>query len=315
MKGFVKQLLFFFIPVLLVVIAVFLMPLDKQFAYNFVKGECSNHGKWIHDRLNLNPAPIDVAIVGTSVGWGLFDDRALSNMLTEEKGKSVNVVNLSYCRPGFNMRALMVEEIIKAKHPKRIVIEIRRKPSRGGHHLYGFLATTEMMLNPATRLYQPFYTDLKNAVIVRWEKIRGLVFPGKAYVADRSKYGGSPNDVLVDQGKMEWIREKRRQSDPFKKETLQETIHYYVYWKNMEYIKQLCEESGVALSFFYVNEFGMPVEQPKYIDRLEEIAPIWYAPDSIFHNPMLYADVVHFNRDGTNAITPFLFEHLAKYDY
>jgi hypothetical protein len=214
------------------------------------------------------------------------------------------------------MRALMMEEIIRAKSPKRIIVELRWKPSRGGHHLYGYLATTQMLLSPATRLYQPYYTDLKNAVIIRWEKIRSLVYPKAPYQTDHSLFGGSADDVLVDQARMQRVFDRVSTSDPMKEEeTLQESIHYYVYWKNMEHIAQLCKESGVELSFFYVNRFGNPVEHPKYVEKIEQIAPVWYAPDSLFHEPTFYADVVHFNREGTNAMTPVLFEHLAKYDY
>lgn len=315
MRGFIKTLILFSLPIFLVIVFVFLKPLSPQFAYNFVKGECSGHGKWIHDRLYINPEPIDIAIIGTSVGWGLFDDRTLSESLSKDKGKPISVVNLSYCRPGFNMRALMVEEIIKTKHPQRIVIELRWKPSRGGHHLYGYLATTDMLLNPATRLYQPYLTDLKNAVIVRWEEVRSLLQSTDIYIPDKADYGVSPDDALVDQDRMINVLESRQKEDLNTPESIQESIHYYVYWKNMERIKHLCQDAGVELSFFYVNQFGNPVRYPKYQEEIERVAPIWYAADSVFHDPLLYADVVHFNRSGTNAITPYLYEHLAQYTY
>lgn len=316
MRSFLKKILLFSAPILVVFVAILFIPIDKRFAYNFIEGECAGHGKWVHGRLYENPTPIDVALVGTSVGWGLFDDESLSEMLSEKKGKPINVVNLSFCRPGFNMRALMIEEIIKTKQPKRIVLELRWRPSRGGHHLFGFLASTKMLLNPATRLYQPYYADYKKALIVRWEKIRQSLYTTPDYVPDKRSYGGSPDDVLVDQNEMKRVFEKVRNSDPLaEKETLQETIHFYVYWKNMEYIAQLCKDAGIELSFFYVNRFGNPITYPKYRDKIEQFAPIWYAPDSIFHKPEYYADVVHFNRQGTNAITPILYEYLEKYDY
>jgi hypothetical protein len=316
MSGFAKRCLMFSVPIMLMMVIVFLQPLDKQFAYNFVEGECSGHGKWIHDRLFENETPIDIAFVGTSVGWGLCDDQSLSKMLSEKKGKTINVVNLSYCRPGLNMRALMIEEIIRTKHPKHIVLELGWKPSRGGHHLYGYLATTHMLLAPATYLYQAFPSDAKTALIVRWEKIRDLFYPETAYVKDSSPFGFAADDVLVDQGKMRELLERRTaSSDQTNPETLQESIHYFVYWKNMEYIKKLCDDNGIRLSFFYVNRFGNELNQPKYLEQLKKLAPIWYAPDSIFQDPQNYADPVHLNRSGSDAITPVMFDYLQKYDY
>lgn len=305
----------FLIPVLVAVVAVFLMPLDKRFAYNFVEGECANRAKWIHDRLFENEAPIDVAFIGSSVGWGLFDDAALSRMLSEEKGKPVNVVNLSYCRPGFNIRELFVEELLKAKSPKHIVIELRWLPSRGGHPVYGYLAETEMLLNPPTHLYQPYLTDLKRAETVRWEKVRSCLQPEEPYRVDRDSFGVATVDILVDQEHMKKEFARHQKLDPKEPESPQETIHYHVYWKNLEHIKTLCEQRGVRLTFFYVNQFGNPVTYPKHVERLESIAPIWYAPDSIFQNPKYYSDVVHYNEKGTDAVTPVLYEYLRQYDY
>ncbi len=89
----------------------------------------------------------------------------------------------------------------------------------------------------------------------------------------------------------------------------------YPYWKNMEYIKKLCDEHDVKLSFFYVNKIGNPVKHPKYVDRIKAIAPIWHAPDSLFHTVEYYVDPAHFNRKGTEAMTPYLLRHLEQYDY
>ncbi len=315
MSGFLKYLLLFSLPVVALVLLVFCTPLDKQFAYSFVEGDCSGHGKWIHDRIHENEQPIDVAIIGTSVGWGLFDDHTLSKMLSDHKGKKINVANLSYCRPGFNMRTLVIEEVISAKKPQHIIIELRWEPSSGGHPIFGYLATHDMLHSPPTLLYQPYPLDLLKALTVRWEQLKTNLYPEKSYRADTSPYGVGRSTVMVDQQFMHRFLLKRQKEEPFPKETIQNKIHYYVYWKNLEYISDLCKKENIRLSFCYVNHYGRSTAELNNEEKIENLATVWYPPDSIFQNPAYYSDIVHFNVDGTDAITPFLFEKLSEYDY
>ena len=314
MKRFLIYCLIFILPVLVVSFSVFLQPLDKRFAYNFVKGDCSERGIWIHDRLYENDMPIDIAIVGSSVGWGLFDDKRLSELLTSKAGKEVIVSNLSYCRGGFNLRALFVEELIATKSPKKIIIELRHEPNRGGHPMYGYLASTDNLVFPATYLYQRYLTDLKHGLIVRWETLRTMLYPYSEYKPNLAAFGVSPDHGLVDQQRMHRLLKQRQDNRYDRPESFQDKIHFYVYWKNMEYVKQLCDRHNIELVFFYVNEFGNPSIYPKYKSRIEAIAPIWFAPDSIFQNPEYYVDIAHFNQKGTDAITPVLFKYLEQ-DY
>ncbi|MFC2175570.1 hypothetical protein ACFLR1_01200 [Bacteroidota bacterium] len=316
MKRFLKYSAIASIPVILAVLAVFFTPLNKRFAYSFIKGDCSGRGKWVYDRIYENEKPIDVAFIGTSVGWGLFDDKTLSKKLSKHNKKEVSVANLSYCRPGFNLRTLLIEELIATKKPKQIVIELRWKPSKGGHPMYGYVATTKMLLSPATFLYQPYTTDLKNALVTRWEQIKNnLLYPKEAYRADRADYGYAARTDTADQRYMANLFESIKKKDPYPSLTLQESIHFYVYWKNMEYIANLCTDNNIELLLCYVNQFGRPINAPRFKNRLEAIAPVIYPPDSIFQTPTNYWDVVHVNHHAADAMTAFLFQELSQREY
>lgn len=312
MKSFVARVLLFLLPVILVTVVVFLQPLDKQFAYNFVEGECDGRGKWIYDRLHENEAPVDVAIIGTSVGWGLFDDQKLTSLLTDALGTPTTVANLSFCRPGQNIRTLIVEDVLIAKSPKHIILEVTRDPSWGGHPVYGYLASNSSLWFPATRLYQPYHQDLLHGFVVRWEMLRTLLYPKSEYLPESSKFGFAPASGLVDQAKMKLLFNKEHKSAEMESETLQEKIQRYTYWENLEYVKNLCDKHHVKLSLFYVNTFGARSKFPRFRSRLEAIGPIKYAPDSIFQNPQYYVDVVHFNHQGAEAVTPVLLKFLVE---
>jgi len=56
MQRFIKLVLAFLIPVAIGVVVVFMQQNDPRFAHNFIKGDCSGHGKWVHDRIYLNKA-------------------------------------------------------------------------------------------------------------------------------------------------------------------------------------------------------------------------------------------------------------------
>ena len=132
MARFIKYCCLFLLPVLACCIAISLRPLDKRFAFRFVEGECAGHAKWIYDRLYENNAPIDIAFIGSSVGWGVFDDKTLSHLLADSLSEPVTVANISFCRPGMNIRTLLVEEVIRTKKLRHIVLELRSEPNMGG---------------------------------------------------------------------------------------------------------------------------------------------------------------------------------------
>ncbi len=312
MKRFYKYLIAFLIPIVLVCLVILLLPLDQRFAYTFVKGDCSGHAKWIHDRLYENDEPIDVAIVGSSIGWGFFDDKTISQALTDSLSQKTNVVNLSYCRPGLNIRTMLIKELIRTKQPRHIVLEVRIKPSKGGHPMYGYMAPTEDLLNPATRLYQAYPKDFKNSLVVKWEQVKQHLYPTKEYKPDLNTYGVGVSEVLADQAFMKDVKERNARQNPHPEQTLQEMIHFYVYWQNLEHIAALCDENGIQFSLCFINQIGRTSGVPRFREKTEQIADLWYPPDSIFQKPEYYSDIIHYNEDGMNALTPFLIENLLE---
>lgn len=312
MTRFLKYCALFFFPIIVACCAVLLLPLDKRFAYSFVKGECSGHASWLHDRIHEHDRPIDIAFVGSSVGWGAFDDRSLSELLSDSLSREVHVANLSFCRPGLNLRALIIEDIIRAKKPKQIVLELRPDPSMGGHPVYGFLARTENILCPPTRLYQAYPPDLKKALVVRWEQIRQHLYPKVQYQPELKVHGIGVDPKLADQEFMKGVQQKRLKENPFPKQTLQERIHFHVYWKSLEHIARLCEKNDVRFSLCFMNNIGRSSGVPRFESQLTRLAEIWYPPDSISQNPAFYSDIVHYNQEGMNALTPFLAEKLLE---
>ena len=99
MKGFVRNVLLFLLPLLLLGVWIAVRPLDKHFAFRYIKGDCLGHGRWIHDRIVENPLPIDVAFVGTSRTVRAVDDTQIERRLRDAYDLPLHVANFGYCRP------------------------------------------------------------------------------------------------------------------------------------------------------------------------------------------------------------------------
>jgi hypothetical protein len=94
MKRFLIHTILFLSPVFIGCILLISVPLNREFAYHFVEGECSNQGSWIYDRILKNDKPIDIALIGASHIANGIDDRLLEEQMSNLSGKPVNVANL-----------------------------------------------------------------------------------------------------------------------------------------------------------------------------------------------------------------------------
>lgn len=315
MGKFLKYTFIACIPIVLAIIGLFCMPLDREFAYSYIKGDCSGHGKWLHDRMFINPTPIDVAFLGSSATWNAVDDRALTEMLSDHSKKPVNVVNLGYCRLGATLNVLFVEELISHRKPKHIVIEVLPRPPLASHPIYGHLAPSTLLINPPTMLYQGYPSDLLAGLTTRLDQVRDCLIPDTTYVEDQTLFGFGNNPTLADMVEMEKTKSGWLEKDPLRAPSMQENISLHLYWECLDHLAKLCQERNVCLSFLFINSYGRPVDFPVFKDRLAQLAPLWLPPDSILQKPSNYFDPGHLNRDGAAELTPYLFNQLSQFEY
>ena len=133
-RRFVLRVLVFLVPFGLGAAVLLTGPLDRTFAWHFVKGDCWGHGVWLDDRIGFDDAPVDVAFVGTSRTILGIDDRGIEAMLAE-RGLEVEVVNLGYCRNGRNLHTTVARDLLASKPVRHIVIEVANEgPGDAGNH-------------------------------------------------------------------------------------------------------------------------------------------------------------------------------------
>jgi|GEM_PF-2116200 len=312
MRLFIKYLMLFSFPLILGAIAVFLMPLDKQFVYSeFLKGDCNERAKWIHDRIFLNARPIDVAFIGSSATWNAIDDRALTDSISSKFGKPISVANLGYCRPGVTLRIVFVEELIATKKPQIILLEVLPEPSNGSQPVFGFTASTRQLICPPTYAYQDWLSDVWKGLIVRWEQIRQLLSEDSStYVIDDRSFGFGDNPAMADPVEMSRLLERRSRGPILKEPLLQDRLSYHLYWETLKEIERVCSKNRVKLAFYFINHYGRSSSVPMLLEEHKKIAPVWMLPDTVFQNPKNYFDPGHLNNVGAAQLTPTLLNNL-----
>lgn len=124
MKKLSKNIILFFLPFLIGVVVLFLIPVNKKFSFNFVKGECDNKASWIYHRIFEDERPIDIAFMGASQTGCAIMDKTIEKLLSDSLGRNINVANLGYCRRGRDIQYVMLKELFRHKKPSILVIEV-----------------------------------------------------------------------------------------------------------------------------------------------------------------------------------------------
>jgi hypothetical protein len=103
---------------------------------------------WVYERIHFDPAPIDVVVLGAS-----REGQAISAALLEEalaaRGLPWRVANFSLPASGMDVRLTLLNELLRTKRPKLVVISVVERLPRDGHQAFGTLApATEILAAP-----------------------------------------------------------------------------------------------------------------------------------------------------------------------
>jgi hypothetical protein len=103
--------------------------------------------RWIYERTHYDPAPVDVAFVGASRTMLAINAPRLEADLAA-RGIPARVANFAVIGSGRNIQALMLGELMDAKRPKLLVIEVNEHVYPFGHQAYGPVAPNAAILAP-----------------------------------------------------------------------------------------------------------------------------------------------------------------------
>ena len=69
MKRFVRKIILFGLPLAGVLVWIFFIRTDREFCYNYVKGDCDQRGKLLYKKMYEDRRKVDYLFVGSSLSF------------------------------------------------------------------------------------------------------------------------------------------------------------------------------------------------------------------------------------------------------
>lgn len=308
------------------------LPFDRYLAAQSAAGSEMFHARWVYERIHFDPAPIEVAVIGSSRLEAGISPVLMQQLLGSKLGRAVPVANLSVVEPGRDYHGLLVRDLI-AYHPEvRLIILSDDGFMVNSHPMFQEMAsplqiaTQPMLVNKYyfTNLLAVPFRNLRNAI----EQIRpewfnvDRVFRRTAYLGTgldrtlgyRLPDGKRRNGALT--MPLAQLEQQARQSLagqnkfrlahlPFLPEAVQLSLDH----QNMQAIAQLARQHHVALAFAGLPMFG-PRDEPRNPHYYGQFGPD-FLPVAWRSDQALFQDSVHLNRSGAVVATHYLADQVG----
>lgn len=309
--------------------AVCLLPENPYQRWQLLDGTIHARTSWIYERVHFDPTPIDVAFVGPSrIGAGI-DAPRLGRELAA-RGLPSNVVNFSLPETGRDINAVIVEEMLKEKTPKLLVIGVIEKPGRFGHSAFKYVAPRRDVIDPG---YLANGRYLGNLVYLPFRQMRlaaAEVAPaamGLRKDFDPARYRGptvnTTGDIVLPDGTVkngadaapyaELIRGVTKLEAGMTPPILPPEYADIEFGDERHYVRRIvkaAQAKGVKVAFLFLPYYTGPSsvqEQAFY----EAYGPVWNA-GFISEDAKLFADYGHVTSSGAALVTDWVAGPVAQ---
>lgn len=113
-----------------------LTPHDPYYRWQELETKFSRKGDWIFERLHFDPAPIDVALIGTSRTANGISGPDVEEAFCEATGRRLRVVNLGYAGLGRDIEYAIAKEAAASKKPRLLLVEVNEFELRTQHESF-----------------------------------------------------------------------------------------------------------------------------------------------------------------------------------
>ncbi|HKJ43354.1 MAG TPA: hypothetical protein VKA27_14750 [Sunxiuqinia sp.] len=313
MKKLIRNSILFSLPFLVAIIALFFIPVDKKFSYHFVRGECSNKASWMYHRVFEDPRPIDIVFSGASQTSCAIMDKVISEKLSQEDGKPVNVVNYGYCRRGRDMQYVMLKDLFAHKHPRLLVIEVPEDEPKKSHPVFPYLAESSDLFGSFVLINQRYFSAIWKGVVVRFEYVKSMLTGNKFVETENnfSEYGywhssHVVSDATVLANRKAWERRLAKQKPEIIRHIeLNYSKHY------LKKIVNMAHQNNCKVLFLYLPEIGSGVQSPFLYDYYKQFCNVIFLPKEITSDQSNWKDATHFNDTGAMEVSTFLLPYLS----
>lgn len=308
MKKLISNITLFILPLFAGIVILFLIPIDKNFSYHFVKGECDNKASWIYNRIFEQKENIDIVFSGASQTSCAIMDEYLENEFSKLTGNPTNVVNLGYCRRGRDIQFAMLKDLFQQKKPKILVLEVAEDEPKKSHPVFPYLAETKDLCSSFVFFNQRYFLNIWKGIVVRFEYLKHRLFQDESLIRNQNSdgFGYLPSVQIAEpkilkQNEIDWLnRLSKSKSEIVRKIELNYSKHY------IEKIVKLARQNNCEVLFLYLPESGSKIKIPLLTDYYNTLGKLIVLPDSIVTNPANWKDATHFNDSGALKASEYI---------
>lgn len=309
-KKILAYLAWFLMPLVLFIVLLFAVPLNKQFAYHFIRNDCSNRGSWIHDRVFVNPAPINIAFIGSSHTKSAIKETVLEESL-HKGGLTLQAANLGYCRFGRNMDYAIVKDLFKHKKPKILVVEFRVEEERLSHLDYPYIADAGDVLAPVMLFNQDYFKDVYEAGLVRLQYFKQrLLHTLPRMDIDTALHSFTVSNDVVDPGTLRAVKAEKA-THHYVPTELENFVNNRYPQQYIKKIKHLADANGCKLYWVFLPSYGDVVPRGLF-DYYQQYGTVLLPPAYIFSNLHNWHDDSHLNNFGAIEFSNWMAGELIK---
>lgn len=308
MKKLATNITLFVLPLFIGIVFLFLIPVDKNFSYHFVKGECDNKASWIYNRIFMQKERIDVAFTGASQTSCAIMDEYLENELAKLSGYPVKVANLGYCRRGRDIQYVMLMDLFQQKKPKILVIEVAEDEPKKSHPVFPYLAESKDLWGSFVFFNQRFFLNIWKGIVVRFEYLKYRLFQENSSLINQisNGFGYLPSIQIVEpeilkQNELDWLNRLSKTESVLARNI---ELNFSIYY--LERIVNLAKENDCEVLFLYLPESGSKMKIPLLTDIYETYGKLIVLPDSVINKPSNWKDATHFNDSGALEVSKFI---------
>jgi len=304
-----KLLLKILIFIALLLVIVFSIPLNKRSKYTGLKEDCFYHAVWLHDRIFLNPKPVDIAFFGSSHTINAIDDGQIEQDLIS---LHLNVVNLGYCRFGDNLYYSLLSDLLKVKKPRIVVLEVREDEDRYSHPVFPYVAYPLDVWTAWPWFNRDIISDDIVSVRYRIQLLRQeYILADTIFPVRKEEFGFASSADTIPEARLQeakaQLKHSNRLLNSFERNFYMSFPRAYI-----RKIGELCASKGVILLFVYLPQFGSGLWEPLEHLTYSKYGNILIPPREIFENIHYWTDENHLNRAGARQFSSWLSMSIKK---
>lgn len=327
-----RFLLVLALTTIVVLTGMTLLPHDKYLRYQALNDHAAPRAYWIYERIHSDPAPIDIAFIGTSRTGRSIHTARLEKDLAQQ-GVSAKAANLFIYKTGRNMHYVLAKELLESRKVKLLVLEITEQEDRKPHPDFVFLADANDVAFAPWFINLRYLSDLarlpgRQLDLFLQTQLAPLGVQKPDFVPP--PYEGSNLDIseyltsidgqkhyFLQQHSLEEMEALRREQEAIiTPAMLPGSLNWLEYRFPRYYMRRILDlaaSHGTKVVLLYVPRYGgpsMPAPYAEYASRFPLINPGTQMQDF-----RLWDEVTHLNWHGSQVLTDYVAAELVKGNY